>query len=77
MDKIILISFITTFIICQDVTTTLDTTIDTNTDFPNSDFINSDSVADNETDDRIKKCLKVNTNHIDGKNPNSGLTFSQ
>ena len=79
MDKIILISLITTFIICQDTTTTTDTTIDTNTDFTNSDFINSDSVKDNNDPEkeRLKKCLSLNDGHTDGKNPNSGLTFSE
>ena len=78
MNKIILISLITTFIICQDTTTTTDTTIDTNTDFTNSDFINSDSVQINNTENSSQaKCLSENNGFTDGKNPNSGLTFSE
>ena len=77
MDKIILISLITTFIICQDGTTNPDTTIDTNTDFTNSDFINSDSVKDNApVIDRLQLCLNESFKYTDGKGPYSGLTFS-
>ena len=73
MDKIILISLIITFIICQDTTTISDTNIDTN-----SDFINSDSVQINNTENSSQaKCLSENNGFTDGKTLHSDLTFSK